>query len=129
MKTSENASASCPLGAAIRHGGANFSVFSRHASKVELLFFDRTEDAHPSRVIAIDPLTNRTYHYWHVYVPGVQSGQIYGYRTFMDLAIPLEGCGLIPPKSCLTHMAAGWLSRGAIAAMRPLQWATMPQWP
>lgn len=81
MKTSENASASCPLGAGICLGGANFSVFSRHASKVELLFFDRTEDAHPSRVIAIDPLTNRTYHYWHVYVPGVQSGQIYGYRV------------------------------------------------
>jgi glycogen operon protein len=81
MKTSENESASCPLGAAIRHGGANFSVFSRDASKVELLFFDRTDDAHPSRVIAIDPLTNRTYHYWHVYVPGVQSGQIYGYRV------------------------------------------------
>ena len=81
MKTGENASACYPLGAAIRHGGANFSVFSRHASKVELLFFDRTEDAHPSRVIAIDPLTNRTYHYWHVYVPGVQSGQIYGYRV------------------------------------------------
>jgi isoamylase len=81
MKTSENESASCPLGAAIRHGGASFSVFSRDASKVELLFFDRTEDAHPSRVIAIDPLTNRTYHYWHVYVPGVQSGQIYGYRV------------------------------------------------
>jgi isoamylase len=81
MKTSENASASGPLGATIRHGGVNFSIFSRHASKVELLFFDRTEDAHPCRVIAIDPLTNRTYHYWHVNVPGVQSGQIYGYRV------------------------------------------------
>jgi isoamylase len=81
MKTGENASASCPLGAGICHRGANFSVFSRHASKVELLFFDRAEDTHPSRVIAIDPLTNRTYHYWHVYVPGVQSGQIYGYRV------------------------------------------------
>src|SRR5271154_5403497 len=81
MKTSEYASASCPLGAAIRHDGVNFSVFSRHAFKVELLFFDRTEDSHPSHVIAIDPLTNRTYHYWHVYVPAVQSGQIYGYRV------------------------------------------------
>jgi len=81
MKTSENVSESSPLGAAVSHGGANFSVFSRHASQVELLFFDRPEDAHPSHVIAIDPLTNRAYHYWHVYVPGVQSGQIYGYRV------------------------------------------------
>ena len=24
----------------------------------------------PARVISIDPATNRTYHYWHVFVPG-----------------------------------------------------------
>jgi glycogen operon protein len=32
-------------------------------------------------VIRIDPSTNRTYHYWHVFVPGVKAGQIYGYRV------------------------------------------------
>jgi glycogen operon protein len=32
-------------------------------------------------VIPIDPLTNRTYHYWHVFVPGVRPGQLYGYRV------------------------------------------------
>jgi glycogen operon protein len=32
-------------------------------------------------VVRIDPVTNRTYHYWHVFVPGVQPGQIYGYRV------------------------------------------------
>jgi isoamylase len=77
----ENTSASSPLGSSLCHGDANFSVFSRHASKVELLFFDRAEDARPSRVITVDPLTNRIYHYWHVFVPGVQSGQLYGYRV------------------------------------------------
>jgi isoamylase len=81
MKTIENTRESSPLGAAVGHGGTNFSIFSRHAAKVELLFFDRTEDARPSRVIAIDPSTNRTYHYWHVFVPGVKPGQIYGYRA------------------------------------------------
>jgi isoamylase len=81
MKTSQNIRESSPLGAAVGHGGTNFSIFSRHAAKVELLFFDRTEDARPSRVIAIDPSTNRTYHYWHVFVPGVEPGQIYGYRA------------------------------------------------
>ena len=33
------------------------------------------------RVIPIDPAANRTYHYWHVFVPGVEPGQIYGYRV------------------------------------------------
>jgi glycogen operon protein len=43
--------------------------------------FDRADDARPSLVIRIDPATNRTYHYWHVFVPGVRAGQIYGYRV------------------------------------------------
>src|SRR5262249_13835952 len=59
----------------------NFSVFSRNASGVELLFFDRADDGSPSRVITIDPADNRTYHYWHVFVDGVHPGQIYGFRV------------------------------------------------
>jgi isoamylase len=73
---------SFPIGATLVTGGANFSVFSRSAVSIELLFFDRVEDARPSRVIPIDPLANRTYHYWHVFVPGVQAGQIYGFRAY-----------------------------------------------
>ncbi len=72
---------SSPLGATVVDGGVNFSVFSRSATGMELLFFDREDDARPARVIRIDPATNRTYHYWHVFVPGVQLGQIYGYRA------------------------------------------------
>jgi glycogen operon protein len=81
MKRSETTAGSSPLGATVCNGGVNFSIFSRNASAVELLFFDRTDDARPARVLAIDPLANRAYHYWHVFVPGVQPGQIYGYRV------------------------------------------------
>jgi isoamylase len=72
---------SYPLGATLIHGGANFSIFSRNATSIELLLFDRVDDSRPSRVIPIDPLTNRTYHYWYTFVPGVQAGQIYGFRA------------------------------------------------
>ena len=72
---------SSPLGATLVNGGANFSVFSRSATSIDLLFFDRVDDARPSRVIPIGPLENRTYHYWHVFVPGVEAGQIYGFRA------------------------------------------------
>src|SRR5271157_2456449 len=71
---------SAPLGATPVDGGVNFSIYSRQASGVELQFFNREDDAKPSRVIRIDPFANRTYHYWHIFVPGVQPGQIYGYR-------------------------------------------------
>ena len=70
------------MGATLVSGGANFSVFSRSATGIELLLFDRADDARPSRVIPIDPSTNRTYHYWHVFVPGVEAGQIYGFRAY-----------------------------------------------
>ncbi len=62
-------------------GGVNFSLFSRTASQVELVFFDREEDAKPSRTIQLDPIDNRTYYYWHACVPNVKAGQIYGYRV------------------------------------------------
>jgi len=72
---------SCPLGATPVSGGVNFSVYSRDATDAELLLFDREDDAQPSRVISFDPFINRTYHYWHLFVPGLQPGQIYGYRV------------------------------------------------
>lgn len=75
------AGCSFPLGATAAPAGVNFSVFTKNATAVDLLLFDSIEDSRPARVIRIDPWTNRTYHYWHVFVPGVQAGQIYGYRV------------------------------------------------
>jgi isoamylase len=72
---------SAALGATVSPAGVNFSVFSRTASGVELLFFDRPEDARPARTIRLDPDANRTYHYWHIFVPRVEAGQLYGYRV------------------------------------------------
>ncbi len=88
---------SFPIGAALATGGANFSVFSRSAASIELLLFDQVEDARPSRVIPIDPSANRTYHYWHVFVPGVQAGQIYGYRAYGPFE-PARGFRFDPSK-------------------------------
>jgi isoamylase len=76
-----NRGRSSPLGATPAESGANFSVYSRDASGLELLLFDGENDARPARVISLDPFINRTYHYWHVFVPGVRAGQIYGYRV------------------------------------------------
>src|SRR6201999_4170486 len=72
---------SFPLGASLVAGGANFSVFSKHASALQLLLFDGVDDVRPSKVINLDPRAQRTYHYWHVFVPGLKAGQLYGYRA------------------------------------------------
>jgi len=70
-----------PIGATLEHGGANFCLFSRTASAVDLLLFDGVNDTHPSRVVTLDPQGHRTYHYWHVFLTGVAAGQLYGYRV------------------------------------------------
>jgi glycogen operon protein len=72
---------SFPLGATVLSGGVNFSVFSRQATRVELLLFESGTATEPTRVIDLDARTHRTYHYWHVFVPGIGSGQIYAYRA------------------------------------------------
>jgi isoamylase len=72
---------SFPIGATVFPEGVNFSVYSKNAIGVELLLFDRADVSRPSRVIPLDPAKNRTYFYWHVFVPGLHAGQIYGYRV------------------------------------------------
>ena len=70
-----------PSAEALAKAGVNFSVFSKHATGVRLLLFDRVDDPQPARTIRLDPSANRTYHYWHAFVPAVQAGQLYGYQV------------------------------------------------
>ncbi|MFO0863772.1 MAG: glycogen debranching protein GlgX [Gemmataceae bacterium] len=72
---------SFPLGASVGDEGTNFSVFSKNCSAVELLLFDHEDDPGPSRTIPLDPICNRTFYYWHAFVPGIRSGQLYGFRV------------------------------------------------
>src|SRR4051794_10194726 len=73
---------SFPLGATVLADGVNFCVFSRQATRIELLLFENAEAATPVQVIDLDPRTHRTYHYWHTFVPGTGAGQVYAYRAF-----------------------------------------------
>ncbi len=72
---------SYPIGASIEPDGINFCVYARDATQVDLLLFDDVNDGVPARTIPLDVRVNRTYKYWHVFVPGVTSGQIYAYRA------------------------------------------------
>src|SRR5499427_3184143 len=97
---------SSPLGATVVDGGVNFSLFSRSATGVELLLFDREDDARPARLMHLDPVANRTYHYWHVCVPGAQPGQIYGYRV-AGPSDPANGMRFDPAKVLLDPYGRG----------------------
>ncbi|MFM7735535.1 MAG: hypothetical protein ACKPBU_06070, partial [Alphaproteobacteria bacterium] len=45
-----------PLGATVTEGGTNFSVYSRDATGVELLPFDRDDNLHPPLSPPLPPL-------------------------------------------------------------------------
>jgi glycogen operon protein len=70
-----------PLGATPIGNGVNFSIYAKGCDRVHLLLFDDVSDPQPARVLTLDPGRHRTYHYWHVYVPGTGPGQVYGWRA------------------------------------------------
>jgi isoamylase len=76
-----NAGRSSPLGATACPCGVNFSVFAKRADLVELLLFDDVDATEAARIIPLDPRSHRTYHYWHVFVPDLEPGQVYAYRA------------------------------------------------
>ena len=72
MKTySTRSGARFPPGANWTAEGVNFSVFSRSAKRVELLLYDAADGVKPIQIIALDPQTNRSYFFWHVFVEGL----------------------------------------------------------
>ena len=72
--------AAVPYGAHVVEGGVQFSIFSRHATRVWLMLFDSPDAAKPSREIAFDPATDRLGDVWHLFVPEARAGQYYLYR-------------------------------------------------
>jgi isoamylase len=92
--------ASAPLGASVTPDGVNFSVFSKRATGIDLLLFEHVDDAKPASVIPVNPAANRTYHYWHVFVPELKAGHIYGYHVHGPFE-PSKGCRFDPSKVLL----------------------------
>jgi isoamylase len=100
-----------PLGATPDKEGVNFSIYSEHADYVELLIFDKYDDPEPTMILSINKTekltlagktvasvkllekietpkitTNiglkKTFHFWHVYICGLEPGVHYAYRIY-----------------------------------------------
>ena len=70
-----------PLGTHFDGSGCNFSIFSEHATSVDLLLFDTDNSTEPDQVIPLDPEINNSFCFWHVYVHDVPEGIRYAYRV------------------------------------------------
>jgi isoamylase len=70
-----------PAGATVNESGTNFSIFSRHATSVELQLYERADSPTPFQIIRLNPELNRTYFFWHVHVEGLPAGMHYTWRV------------------------------------------------
>jgi glycogen operon protein len=98
-----------PRGANWDGEGVNFSLFSESSESVELCLFDAS-GSNEQRI----RIRERTSGAWHIYVPGVGPGQLYGYRVHGPY-VPESGLRFNPNKLLLDPYAK--------AIGRPLTWA------
>ena len=68
-----------PLGATWLGNGVNFALFSEAATSVDLCLFENLDA--PQENIRI-PMTEHTDQVWHLFLPDVRPGQLYGYRVY-----------------------------------------------
>ncbi|MFO0812419.1 MAG: glycogen debranching protein GlgX [Gemmatales bacterium] len=101
-----------PLGATFDGWGTNFALFSEAASSVDLCLFNEPGDATETHRI---PILQHTHHVWHVYLPGIKPGQLYGYRVIGKYE-PASGYRCNPQKLLLDPYAR--------AIIGPLQYKT-----
>jgi glycogen operon protein len=70
-----------PYGAIVHDAGVQFVVFSRSATAMRVLLYDKVSDRDPSEVIDFDPDLNRWGDIWSVFVPGMNQGQLYHFQA------------------------------------------------
>jgi isoamylase len=68
-----------PLGATWMNDGVNFALYSENATGVDLCLFDQPD---AEREIIRVRMTEKTNHIWHLFLPEIRPGQLYGYRVY-----------------------------------------------
>jgi isoamylase len=67
-----------PLGATWDGQGINFALFADNATGVELCLFNSIKDE--TELVRIR-MNERSHQVWHIYIPDLRPGQLYGYRV------------------------------------------------
>jgi len=83
-----------PLGATWDGEGVNFALFSENATGVDLCLFNVEHQERESHRLPLEECTDQV---WHVYLPEVRPGQLYGYRVHGPYD-PLAGHRFNPAK-------------------------------
>lgn len=70
-----------PFGSTVDTNGVNFSLYSANATNITLLLFNNPTDLHPFKAITLDPVDNKSFNIWHIFVEGAKPGMGYAYRV------------------------------------------------
>jgi isoamylase len=108
-RSNQTAGSPFPYGANWDGRGVNFSLFSESSESAELCLFDG-----PDKVERRIRIRERTNGAWHIYVPNIGPGQLYGYRVYGPY-LPESGLRFNPNKLLLDPYAK--------AIGRELKWA------
>ncbi|MDE0881927.1 MAG: alpha-amylase family glycosyl hydrolase [Myxococcota bacterium] len=66
------------MGPLLKANGTNFTVYSEHAERIDLLLFDDPESAQPAKTFSM----HRFGDVWSIFIEGVGLGQHYGFRAW-----------------------------------------------
>jgi glycogen operon protein len=108
-----------PPGATAYADGVNFCVFSRHATRVDLLLFADAAAPDPFQTIALHPDYNRTFSFWHVFIVGLRPGIHYNWRTDGPADAQRSGFAFNARKSARLCRQAAIGSSSAVLIERP----------
>ena len=118
-----------PYGAIIHDRGVQFVVFSRNATRMSVLLYDRVEDRDPVERIELDPDTDRWGDIWSVFVPGIGAGQLYHFQADGP-HVPEHGMRFDPKARLIDPYAkalAGTFQQGTDGIIRPPKCVVMDE--
>src|SRR5512139_26397 len=94
-----------PPGASATAEGVNFCIFSRHATRAELLLYADADALAPFQTIELDPEHNRSFFFWHVFVEGLPAGMHYTWRMDGPCDTAASGRRFYPDRELLDPWA------------------------
>ncbi len=94
-----------PVGSRLKEDGVNFSIFSRHATEVELLLYDSSASLEPFQIIPLHTEFNKTFYSWHVYLHELPAGTWYTWRMDGSDDTPQSGLRFDKEKHLLDPFA------------------------
>ena len=110
-----------PYGAIVHEGGVQFAVYSKSATAMRVLLYKDVNDRNPSRLIELNPDTDRWGDIWSVFVPDLKPGALYHFQADGPYE-PVEGHRFDPHARLIDPYAkalAGEFQRGDDGIVRP----------